>query len=59
MALLGIIRRWHLRDQVPLREIAKRLCISRNAVRHYLRAETTAPAYAERQSASAVDPYAF
>ena len=25
VALLGIIRRWHLRDQVPLREIAKRL----------------------------------
>ena len=59
MALLGIIRRWHLRDQVPLREIAKRLGISRNTVRRYLRSETTEPAYAERQSASAIDPYAF
>ncbi|WP_295991953.1 IS21 family transposase [Rugamonas sp.] len=59
VALLGIIRRWHLRDQVPLREIAKRLGISRNTVRRYLRSETTEPAYAERQSASAIDPYAF
>lgn len=59
VALLGIIRRWHLRDQVPLREIAKRLGISRNTVRRYLRSETTEPANAERQSASAIDPYAF
>ena len=59
VTLLGIIRRWHLRDQVSLREIAKRLGISRNTVRRYLRSETTEPAYAERQSASAIDPYAF
>ena len=59
VAFLGIIRRWHLRDQVSLREIAKRLGISRNTVRRYLRSETTEPAYAERQSASAIDPYAF
>ena len=59
MALLGIIRRWHLRDQVPLREIANRLGISRNTVRRFLRSETTEPAYTERQSASAIDPYAF
>jgi transcriptional regulator with XRE-family HTH domain len=39
-----------------LREIAKRLGISRNTVRRYLRSETTEPAYAERQSASAIDP---
>jgi transcriptional regulator with XRE-family HTH domain len=42
-----------------LREIAKRLGISRNTVRRYLRSETTEPAYAERQSAIAIDPYAF
>ena len=58
MALLGIIRRWHLRDKVPLREIAKRLGISRNTVRRYLRSETTEPAYVERQTASCPDPYA-
>jgi hypothetical protein len=35
------------------------LGISHNTVRRYLRSETTEPAYAERQSASAIDPYAF
>ena len=58
VALLGIIRRWHLRDKVTLREIAKRLGISRNTVRRYLRSETTEPAYAERQTAGCPDPYA-
>lgn len=59
MALLSIIRRWHIRDQVPLREIARRLGISRNTVRRYLRAEITEPAYAERRSRSAIDKYSF
>ena len=59
VALLGIIRRWHIRDQVPLREIARRLGISRNTVRRYLRAEMVEPAYPERRGASAIDKYAF
>ncbi|MFZ6649792.1 hypothetical protein ACO0LO_29010 [Undibacterium sp. TJN25] len=59
VALLGIIRRWHMRDQVPLREIARRLGISRNTVRCYLHSEITEPAYAERQTISAIDKYAF
>ncbi|MFZ6876463.1 hypothetical protein ACO0LF_30795 [Undibacterium sp. Di27W] len=50
MALPGIIRRWHMRDQIPLREIARRLSISRNTVRRYLR-------YADRQTTSAIDKY--
>ena len=59
MALLGIIRRWHIRDQVPLREIARRLGISRNTVRRYLRSETVEPTYSERRSTRAIDKYAF
>ncbi|WP_373995377.1 helix-turn-helix domain-containing protein [Duganella sp. BJB476] len=59
MALLGIIRRWHIRDQVPLREIARRLGISRNTVRRHLRNGTIEPAYAERRSTRAIDKYAF
>ena len=43
MALLSIIRRWHLRDHVSLREIAKRLGMSRNKVRRYLRSGTIEP----------------
>ena len=57
VALLGIIRRWHLRDQIPLREIARRLGISRNTIRRYLRSETTEPSYAERRSSSGLDKY--
>lgn len=59
VALLGIIRRWHLRDQVSLREISKRLGISRNTVRRYLRAETVEPAYADRRSPTSLVKYAF
>jgi predicted transcriptional regulator len=59
VALLGIIRRWHLRDQVPLREIARRLGISRNTVRRYLRTETIEPAYADRRAPTSLDKYAL
>ena len=59
MALLGIIRRWHIREHIPLREISRRLGISRNTVRRYLRSETIEPAYAERRSSRAIDKYAF
>ena len=57
VALLGIIRRWHFRDQVPLREIARRLGISRNTVRRYIRAKTIEPAYAGRRPRSSLDKY--
>ncbi|WP_371867561.1 patatin-like phospholipase family protein [Duganella guangzhouensis] len=59
VALLGIIRRWHIRDRTPVREIARRLGISRNTVRRYLRAEITEPAYAERRPHSAIDKYSL
>jgi len=58
VAILSIIRRWYLRDQIPLREIARRLGISRNTVRRYLRADVTVPAYPPRQSPSKLDGYA-
>jgi IS30 family transposase len=59
VALPGIIRRWHLRDQVPLREIARRLGISRNTVRRYLRSEITEPSYVARRASSALDKYSL
>jgi len=43
MAMLSIIRRWHLREQVSLRKIAERLGISRNTVRRYLRNHDLVP----------------
>ena len=58
MAILSIIRRWHFRDHVSLREIAKRLGVSRNTVRRYIRADTVLPAYPERHSPSKLDGFA-
>ena len=54
VAILSIIRRWHFRDHVSLREIAKRLGVSRNTVRRYIRAGTVLPAYPERYAARLV-----
>ncbi|WP_370529477.1 helix-turn-helix domain-containing protein [Undibacterium sp. YM2] len=48
-----------MRDQIPLPEIARRLGISRNTVRRYLRSEVREPAYADRQTTSAIDKYAL
>lgn len=59
VALLGIIRRWHLRDQIPIREIARRLDISRNTVRSCLRSETTERSYVEQRSVSGLDKYSM
>ncbi|MBG7622579.1 helix-turn-helix domain-containing protein, partial [Herbaspirillum sp. AP02] len=58
MALLGIIRRWYIRDRVSIREIARRLDISRNTVRRYIRSEAIEPSYPTRQSQSSLDEFA-
>ena len=58
VALLGIIRRWYIRDRIPIREIARRLDISRNTVRRYIRAEVSEPSYPTRHSPSSLDPFA-
>ncbi|MDR9837782.1 winged helix-turn-helix transcriptional regulator [Herbaspirillum huttiense] len=58
VALLGIIRRWYIRDRISIREIARRLDISRNTVRRYIRAEVSEPSYPARHSPSSLDPFA-
>jgi predicted transcriptional regulator len=40
MALLSFIRRWHFRDEMPVREIERRTGLSRNTIRKYLRGGT-------------------
>ncbi|WP_432239587.1 winged helix-turn-helix transcriptional regulator [Herbaspirillum robiniae] len=58
VALLGIIRRWYIRDRISIREIARRLDISRNTVRRYIRSESTVPSYPSRRSTSTLDEFA-
>jgi transposase len=57
--LLAKIRRWHLRDKVPIREIARRTSLSKNTIKKYLRNETIEPVYPVRTvSSRKLDPYA-
>jgi transcriptional regulator with XRE-family HTH domain len=45
MALLSVIRRWHFRQHIPIREIERRTGLSRNTIRKYLRADTVEPKF--------------
>ena len=45
MALLGVIRRWHFRQHIPIREIERRTGLSRNTIRKYLREDTVEPKF--------------
>ena len=58
MGTLSVIRRWALREQMSIREIARRTGLSRNTVKKYLRAGEEMPRYAKRESSSKLDPYA-
>jgi transcriptional regulator with XRE-family HTH domain len=58
MALLSVIRRWALRDQLSIREIAGRTGLSRNTIRKYLRSGTVEPAFKVSERPSKLDPFA-
>ena len=58
VAILSVIRRWHLRDQMPIREIARRTGLSRNTVKKYLAGNVVEPHYPIRRCPSILDPYA-
>ena len=58
VALLSVIRRWHLREGLSIREIARRTDLSRNTVRKYLADGKLEPKYPKRHSPSKLDPYA-
>jgi transposase len=57
VAIISIIRRWNLREGRSIRAISKRLGISRNTVRKYLRSEVVEPVYGHRTSPSKLDAY--
>ena len=58
MDLLSVIRRWHGRDRLPIREITRRTGLSRNTVKKYLATGEVSPQYPARKSVSKLDPYA-
>ena len=45
MAFLSVIRRWHFREGMPIREIERRTGLSRNAIRKYLRSGAVEPKF--------------
>ena len=57
VALLSVIRRWHFREGIPIREIARRTGLSRNTVRKYLASGEVQPHYPKRQSPTKLDDY--
>jgi transposase len=56
--LLSVIRRWHHREGLAIREIERRTGLSRNTIRKYLASEVLEPKYPARKSASKLDPFA-
>ncbi|MBK7284429.1 MAG: IS21 family transposase [Sphingomonadales bacterium] len=58
MALLSVIRRWHFRDGMPIREIERRTGLSRNTIRKYLRSGAVEPKFKVPLRPSKLDPFA-
>ena len=58
MDLLSVIRRWHFRDKLPIREIERRTGLSRNTIRKYLRSGTVEPKFKVPDRPSKLDPFA-
>ena len=58
MDLLSVIRRWHHRDHIPIREIERRTGLSRNTVRKYLRSNAVEVRFKVPERPSRLDPFA-
>ena len=58
MELLSVIRRWHHREHMPIREIERRTGLSRNTIRKYLRSNTVEVKFKVPERPSRLDPYA-
>jgi transposase len=58
MGLLSVMRRWHFREGMPIREIERRTGLSRNTIRKYLRSGAIEPKFKVPERPSRLDPYA-
>ncbi|MFT7594637.1 MAG: hypothetical protein ACI8R4_001959 [Paracoccaceae bacterium] len=58
MGFLSVIRRWALRDKMPIREMARRTGLSRNTVKKYLREGAVEPQFKTPSRPGKLDPYA-
>ena len=58
MGLLSVMRRWHFREGMPIREIERRTGLSRNTVRKYLRSGEVEPRFKVPERPSKLDAYA-
>ncbi len=58
MALLSVIRRWHFREHLSIREISRRTGLSRNTVRKYLRSGDVEPKFKVPERPSKLDAFA-
>ena len=58
MELLSVIRRWHHRDHMPIREIERRTGLSRNTIRKYLRSGAVEVRFKVPERPSRLDPFA-
>ena len=58
MAFLSVIRRWHFREHLSIREICRRTGLSRNTIRKYLRSDAVEPAFKVPERPSKLDPFA-
>ncbi len=58
MALLSVIRRWHFRQQIPIRKIERRTGLLRNTIRKYLLTDAVEPQFNLPERPSKLDPFA-
>jgi transcriptional regulator with XRE-family HTH domain len=58
MALLSVIRRWYIRDHLPIREVCRRTGLSRNTIRKYLRLNRVEPLFQTPEWPSELDRFA-
>jgi transcriptional regulator with XRE-family HTH domain len=58
MDLLSVIRRWHFRQKISIREIKRRTGLSRNTIRKYLRSDAIEPSFKVPIRPSKLDPFA-